>query len=449
MKPLADLVDLERGLVDNVLFGSALHEEELKKVFGRCWLFVGHDSMIPEPYDYFVSLMGADSVVVQRAASGAIAVYLNKCRHRGAAVCAYDEGNARAFTCSYHGWTYADGELVGVPRFREAYREELDRAQLGLVRVPSVATFGGLIFASWDPGAVPLETYLGDAKWYLENFLLDGDGGLEVLAGVQRYEMPANWKLLAENFAGDSYHFGTTHASLTQARGTAEDDARVSHFPVERAAGTDHDLSVAANYGRGAPHGFLDLKIGPTFYENDLREAEGLGPDAVAWVEERQRRLEARLKAYDAKPYSFHVANIFPNFALIGVGRALYGKGLILHHPAGPGVTEAWMWCAVDRDAPPAVKERQRFVLLHRQAAAGLVTPDDHENFQRIADNLRGAVGRSHPFTYHMGIGRDRDDPRPDELRSGAPWPGLILPQFSEVSQREFYRYWAELMDAP
>lgn len=446
MKPIAELIDVRRGSVSNEIFTRDVHEAELTRIFARCWLFVGHDSTIPQAHDYVTSVMGADSVIVQRDGAGKIAVFLNKCRHRGNEVCVYDEGNARSFTCSYHGWTYADGELTGVPRFREAYRDEIDRSRLGLVRVPRVATLGGLIFASWDADAVSLDDYLGDAKWYLENFLLNEDlGGLEVLAGVQRYRMPINWKLLAENFAGDSYHFASAHASLGQARESAADQ-RVSHFPQGRAEGADHDLSVAANYATGVPHGILDLKIGPSFDESDRREARELGPEAVAWLEERRRRLDERLKRYSAKPYSFHVANIFPNFALIGVGRALYGKGLILHHPAAPDMTEAWMWCAVDRNAPDAVKERQRFVLLQRQAAAGMVAPDDHENFQRIARNLQGSVARRYPFNYSMALGHDRDDPRPAELRTGEPWPGLILPQFSEVAQREFYRYWAELM---
>ena len=47
-------------------------------------------------------------------------------------VCRYDEGNTPVFTCPYHGWSYAaDGQLVGVPYFKEAYHGKLDKSQWG------------------------------------------------------------------------------------------------------------------------------------------------------------------------------------------------------------------------------------------------------------------------------------------------------------------------------
>jgi hypothetical protein len=147
------------------------------------------------------------------------------------------------------------------------------------------------------------------------------------------------------------------------------------------------------------------------------------------------------------RPYSFHVANIFPNFALIGVGSAFYGKGLILHHPREANKTEVWVWCAVEKNAPAAVKRRQRFVLAQRQAAAGLVAPDDHENFERISETIDSGIGRHVPFHYEMAAGHDKDDPRPDASNGATEWPGLLGPRISEINQRDFYRYWNELME--
>ena len=85
--------------------------------------------------------------------------------------------NAR-LSCSYHAWTYTDGALTGVPGLRDAYRGEFDRGKLGLIEVRTTV-YGGLIFACWDAGAVSLENYLGDAKWWLDNFLIREElGGL-------------------------------------------------------------------------------------------------------------------------------------------------------------------------------------------------------------------------------------------------------------------------------
>jgi phenylpropionate dioxygenase-like ring-hydroxylating dioxygenase large terminal subunit len=451
MAPPNDLIKPDEGLISNEVFSAATHERELQRIFARCWLFVGHETLIPENHDYFVSLMGIDSVIVQRDGAGRIRIYLNKCRHRGNEVCIYDEGNARAFTCAYHGWTYVDGKLTGVPNLRDAYLGELELGKWGLVEVPRVAILGGLIFASWNEEVVSLDDYLGDAKWYLENFLLREEmGGLEIIPGAQRYMMPVNWKLLAENFAGDDYHFASTHASVVQVLDRSR-DRRTKYGPDldDKAPAVGYEFSVAANYRRGVPHGFLDLKVGPAFFDYDRRSAEALGRDAVEWVEERTRRLAEKLQSFQVKPYAFHTGNIFPNFALIGVGTAMYGKGLILHHPAGPDRTEVWMWCAVEKNAPKAIKAAQKFVLMQRQAAAGMVAPDDHEIFQRISRNLRSPVARRHDFHYGMAVGHDEDDPRPAEFRSGRAWPGRILPRLSEAIQRDFYRYWADVMAVP
>src|SRR6516164_3973127 len=125
---LKSLVDVERGIISREIFVSdEIYRQELKRVFARAWLFIGHESQIPKPGDYLTSSMGEESVILCRDRAGRVRVFLNSCRHRGMKVCRYDEGNTPLFTCPYHGWSYGtDGKLVGVPYFREAYHESLD-----------------------------------------------------------------------------------------------------------------------------------------------------------------------------------------------------------------------------------------------------------------------------------------------------------------------------------
>jgi len=147
---IGELVDVERGQISRELFvNDEIYKKELENLFTRAWLFVGHESQIPNPGDFFVSRMGEESVILCRDREKKVRVFLNSCRHRGMKVCRYDEGNTSVFTCPYHGWSYGtDGRLVGVPYFREAYHSTLDRSQWGLVEVAQLARYKGSVWAT-------------------------------------------------------------------------------------------------------------------------------------------------------------------------------------------------------------------------------------------------------------------------------------------------------------
>src|SRR5713226_10294810 len=99
------LVDMESGEISREIFVSdELYQQEQEQIYGRCWLFVGHESQVPNPGDYFVSSMGEESVILTRDRQNQLHVFLNTCRHHGMRVCRYDEGNTLVFTCPYHGW---------------------------------------------------------------------------------------------------------------------------------------------------------------------------------------------------------------------------------------------------------------------------------------------------------------------------------------------------------
>ena len=123
-----------------------IYTREMDAVFGAAWLFVAHESSIPEPGDFIANYMGNDPVIVVRDRAGTVGVYLNRCRHRGNKVCLYDSGTAKSFRCSYHGWTYGlDGSLAAVPLLDKGY-PGLPRQELGLVAAPRVSSYYGLIF---------------------------------------------------------------------------------------------------------------------------------------------------------------------------------------------------------------------------------------------------------------------------------------------------------------
>ena len=125
------MVDMRSGEVSREVFvDEAIYRQEQERVFARAWLFVGHETQIPNPGDFFLSRMGEESVILTRDASNQVRVLLNTCRHRGMRVCRYDEGNTTAFQCPYHGWTYTlDGKLIGVQKYDRAYQPPFDKDQ--------------------------------------------------------------------------------------------------------------------------------------------------------------------------------------------------------------------------------------------------------------------------------------------------------------------------------
>src|SRR3954468_1666012 len=124
VKELESLVDLENGFISRRIFwGDSIYRLELERIFAKCWLFVAHESQVAQPGDFLTTYMGEDAVIVSRGRDGKVGVFLNSCPHRGNRVCFAEAGNARRFTCNYHGWSFGnDGRLLGMPA-EELYEE--------------------------------------------------------------------------------------------------------------------------------------------------------------------------------------------------------------------------------------------------------------------------------------------------------------------------------------
>ena len=225
-RSIRDYIDPERGTVSRELYVNPdIFEQEMEQIFQRCWLFLGHESQIPNPGDFVISRMGTEEVIVVRdRKDNQIRAFLNSCRHRGMKVVRYDQGNALIFTCPFHAWTYdTTGRLVGAgfQHSPEAYCGTLPKEEWGLAEVAQFKNFYGSLWATWDPKAPSFEEYLGPFAESLRHCLQASDGtdaGLDMFTPFQRHRLPTNWKVPGFTSVTDLTHTAMTHRSAAAAK---------------------------------------------------------------------------------------------------------------------------------------------------------------------------------------------------------------------------------------
>jgi len=432
----AGLVDMATGQISREIFvNDEIYQEELERVFTRAWLFVGHESQIPNPGDFFVSSMGEESVILCRDRAHKVHVFLNSCRHRGMKVCRYDEGNTAVLTCPYHGWSYStDGKLVGVPYFREAYHGTLDRSAWGLVEVAQLCLYKGTVWATWDPEAPPFLEYLGDFTTYLDLTLdsWDGsDGGSEILCGIQKWRVPCNWKFPAENFSGDSYH-------------------NISHRSVDLVG-----IGPSGSGRRDMPELLLARKLHIAFPDRGHQTTGYLLPKEVSpppayqhssVVSDYFRQCEeARRRRHgDWGRMIALVGEVFPNTAFL----ARQPRTLAAWHPRGAHETEVWRWYLVDKNAPAEVKDFLRDYYIRYSGPGGMTEQDDMENWNYAHAASRGTIARRYPYSYEQGMGSEVENYEWEGFRVPGVVVDLTEAKSSEHNLRNLYRRWVEFMEA-
>ena len=413
-RDVSRLVDNERALVDRRIFHDpAIYQLELEQIFARAWLFLCHESQLPNAGDYFMNTMGEDRVIVVRDEDGGINVLLNSCRHRGNAVCRADEGNTASFMCTYHGWTYdLTGKLVGVPGFKEVYHEELDRDTWGLVKAAQVASYRGFVFATMDGQAPSLEDYLGPNGRLMLDLMTDRAIDLTCVSGVMKWTMQCNWKFPSDN-TPDWYHPSFSHASAMIARGVQKGLA-MRYQP---------GFTVLEEYGHGFNGPYVDAAT---------RQRFG-GEIANNW---RDNPELVRRRGPWGNTVAAYAGNVFPNLFV-----SPNTFQLALRMPKGPTTTEIWYWTFIDKQAPIEEQTAHRLNGARTFGASGLLEQDDGENWDQSTRGSQGvAIGR-YPLTYQMGIGRG-------EVIDDEAGPTRIENHVNEYAQRWTYRAWADFMAA-
>ena len=391
----ADCTVSVRAFTDPAVFAL-----EQQTVFTNNWLCLGHTGQFKRAGDFVQTWAGTKPLLLCLSDDGQYHAFANVCSHRGGRICQLESGHAQRFVCPYHSWAYNNrGELTSVPRQPHS---TFDKSRWNLHSAARVQVYNGLIFATFSAQAPTLEDYLGDIRWYLDLLLKSSPAGTEVSQGAHRSRLHCNWKIPAEQFGSDNWHFQAVHGSIAKL-------GRRNENP-----------NAADSFHAWTPNGHMLISVAPraeiasaySFYLDELL--------AKGNIDAQQRRL---LRCTI-------VMTIFPNLSFV------YFPGMCsvrLWHPRAPGETELWSWALYNEDAPEAIKASMRKQVTQLFSPTGMLEQDDLEVWARLGAN-HASMPPSFRLCYAFGA---------DDEGTPKPYPGMTTALQSDRPAFAYYQRWA------
>ena len=183
--------------VDDYIFNL-----DIKNIFSKQWVFVGHVSRIPKYGDFFLFNIGKESIIIIRDNDNQIYAHYNVCRHRGSHICLEEEGNKKLLVCPYHAWSY---NLDGSIKSARMMNDNFDKNEWSLNKC-NLKIFEGLIFINLSDNPNDFNEFIAPTKKFIE---LHGLSNAKI-AHRQKYPTKGNWKLTLDNFH-ECYHCQPAH----------------------------------------------------------------------------------------------------------------------------------------------------------------------------------------------------------------------------------------------
>jgi phenylpropionate dioxygenase-like ring-hydroxylating dioxygenase large terminal subunit len=399
----------------------AVYELEKKGIFGKAWLFLGHESQIKQPGDFVQAFMCETPIILARGDDSKVYASINSCTHRGLPVCRSGHGNTKRFVCPYHNWSYkVSGELAAIPQERQVERKP-DKSQLGLKQVPRVESWNGMIFGSFDEDIIPLEDYLGDMRFYLDAFFLRFPQGIEFIGAPHRWVINANWKLPMENQLGDVNHGPFLHAAVIPPEANEEIVA--------------HGYSVVPEAGHGATFRLLpqDTPVENVAWGFETIVGQLGGDELQEYLRGVQAKAAERVGPIRAQMKGL-TYGVYPNLSFLWSNASFK-----VSHPRGPGKVEYWSWSVVPADAPDHLKKLMRGNYSSFFGPGGILEQEDSESWmqQYLGANIDFADDR--PFFYGLGLGEEKAHP---DL------PGMVSGTANEYYARAFFQRWRDAIES-
>ena len=388
----------------SVYSDPAIFELEMRRVFGRAWLILGHESQVSSPGDYFCTEMARQPVIVARHQDHSIHVLFNRCTHRGSMVCHEQRGNLKQFVCPYHGWTYAtNGQLRSVP-IAHNYGEDFPArmAGLNLIPVARVDRYRGFIFASLAADGPSLLEFLGHMSSSFDDLIdRSPSGEIEVAGGVFKHAYNGNWKLVLENH-NDTVHPAFVHASSIFAASGPETVAPtpVSDIAIRQMRQNGVPAEVWEKLGlwtAGAGHSYMGD------YHDDKRLVAGLDNPVFREYAEALGAHLGRARANEVLAVSRFNSIVYPNCSFMSQFRQLR-----IVHPVAVDRTVVHTYSFRMKGAPPKLFQDTIAFGNVVNGTASWVLTDDLEVYERAQKGLTGQLA---DWVYlGRGFGEDRDD---------------------------------------
>lgn len=413
----------------SVYTDPALYQLEMERIYGRAWIYVGHDSQVPNPGDFHATRIGDQDVVMVRASDRQVHVLYNRCPHKGAQVVPEGCGNTgKFFRCPYHAWTFKlDGAHLAAP-LRAGFEGtcyDPKHPDFSMRKLARVESYRGFVFASQAAEGPALQEFLGGVISSIDN-LCDRSpvGEVEVAGGVFRVWQNSNWKVFYENLH-DTMHAQVTHESSVVA---ARDQARaMGEMPLEL-----HIMD-----GNGEPYEFWE-KLDLCAYDNGHGYMEGIFNPGAA---ERDPVMRAHADALEAAYGPERTREI------LGMNRhntIIYGSGsphtvfqqFRVIRPVAVDRTMIEIQTFRLKGAPEAVFRRSLMYANVINSPSSNVMADDVELYARCQKGNQTRGGEW--VSLHRYVGTDR------EVEGGM----VSANGTSELPMRNQFRAWKQYMTA-
>jgi len=412
----------------DVYLSQELFDLEMERLWRNTWIYVGHDSQVPNIGDFYSTEIARQPLIMLRDESGKVRVLMNRCAHKGARLVSAMHGQCenRLLRCPYHGWTYRlDGSIRTIP-MKSGYEGTAladSPNSRGIVNLPHVENYRGFVFARLSESGPGFREYFGESLTSIDNMVERApEGRLEVAGGVLRFMHDCNWKMFIENL-NDTMHPMVAHES---AAGTAK------KLWADKPEGTPKPMAIEQFLPFVNGYSFFD-QMGVHIYENG-HSYTGVNfsiHSAYSAIGEYESLMEKTYGAERARAILGEVRHNTVYYPSLTIKGAIQSIRVV--RPLGPQQTLIESWTFRLAGAPAQLLRRTVMYTRLINAPTSVVGHDDRHCYRAIQEGL-AAEGNDWVSLHRNWTERER-------TQLAGNYNGT-----SEVSMRGQYRAWQQFM---